>query len=702
MNARSRDFTAWLWLQLRTNPVLYGWAGLLFAYAALWRRLAGAGEGVRQLWFNSDTLFPVHLFVDVVRDGYPLSGWRFGIAPCWFPDVPVTGAVYALTRNVVMANMLDGLVQFAILILGFQLCWRAVGVMERRLADVLTLGVGIGFLLCAAWRIEDYYPSIWKLFQPQTHVGTLALVMPAAAVCIRYFRGGFTPRMGRLLLAAAALISIAGGMSDPMFIPQMAFAMTVAALLFVWIGLFRFRAVLPPLVASWGGILAGRLLNQVCFSVTDISAQSGFTIDRFTTALGTFLRGMGAHFAHWDLLHLSAACWLVVALGAWLRLVRRLALGKVATGRPQMVVFFLVFSALSGLSSAGAIIVGGSNGLVEIKDYGWSANHYLHSIFYEGAFGWALLLTLALVRRPAPQRLRRAAAAALALIPAVYAASVPAAAVPLHRYAPPFVRYLDAQAARLHLQTGAAGYWEARLVTLFSRQGLRALSVLPSMEPNPWVSNRFWYTGTTDGSKPAPDYTFVIAQQPVDVNRKAAVTKLGDPDEELTFGNQRILAYNPSTKAIRLARRECAPILGLSRELLERDGRLEIPGWCLNGTTGEIFEHTRVALAGSPKGAFLAYGPYLSLPEGRYAVAMHCDVESRQPGPAATWEIGYFCCGSQREVKLGRGVLEDGAGPVRAEVPVTGELAARGLEFRIVYQAADRIVFRKIDIVKEK
>jgi hypothetical protein len=701
------------WTRLRRlcfNPVVYCWIGLLCAYAALYRRLAIADRAVFAFWFNSDTLFPVHFFIDWFRDGYPLSGWRFGIAPCWLPDIPVTALLYALTRNVVLANLLGGLVQFVLLLIGFQLCWRALGLAETRLSDSLTLLAGIAFLLCAAWRINIFYPTIWKLLQPQTHISTLVLVMLAAPLCIRLFRGGLAPRRAKILLALLALLSMGGAMSDPLFIPQLTFAMTIAAMAFVWLGLFRFRAIVPPLAISWVAIFAGRILNRVIFAVTDISAESGFTLDRCLRALHTFLEGAAAEFARLDLLHLSAGLWLLLAFGSFLRLVRRLALRQIPLddlpGRESMVVFFLLFSALSGLSSAGAIIVGGATGLVELKDYRWSMDHYVHSIFYEATFGWALVLTLLCARLRRPSLTWRPAVvygslAAVVLIPAAYAFSVPAAAIPLHLYSPPLVRFLDSQAARNGLQTGAADYWTARLVTLFSRMGLRAYSVLPTFEPNPWVSNRYWYTGTADGSKSAPDYTFVIPEEPFAKNRPAVVQKMGEPDEELAFeGSPRILVYRPSAQAARQARRECVPVLEHARErLTEPRGRLELAAACLNGNIGETVGKTRVK-QGFERG-LLTFGPYLPVPEGRYTVTMDFQVDHQNLGPAAAWEIGYYCCRPNPAVTLAHGTLEKGRQEVRAQISITSELARRGLEFRVDYLAGERLVFEKITIQRE-
>src|SRR4051812_3628436 len=91
--------------------------------------------------------------------------------------------------------------------------------------------------------------------------------------------------------------------------------------------------------------------------------------------------------------------------------------------------------------------------------------------------------------------------AAVVILPAAWAFSIPSAAVPVHLYRPPLVRYLDSQTERYGLKTGTAGYWNARPLTLLSQKGLRALPVVSALTPDPWVSNQYWFSGTADGTK---------------------------------------------------------------------------------------------------------------------------------------------------------------------------------------------------------
>jgi hypothetical protein len=109
-------------------------------------------------------------------------------------------------------------------------------------------------------------------------------------------------------------------------------------------------------------------------------------------------------------------------------------------------------------------------------------------------------------------------------------------------YRPPVVRFIDQIAPAHSLRRGYAGYWQARLITLLSRTGVRAYAVDGSMVPLLWVSNEHWYyekSGTT-----APRVDFVVLDDPLwKLSREAAVRAFGEPASELRTQSTRILLY---------------------------------------------------------------------------------------------------------------------------------------------------------------
>ena len=130
---------------VRFAPQWLYWAGLGLAFAVLYLRLAAAGEPTFAFWFSSDYLFAADVYKDVVVDGFPLSGIKFSIAPCLFPDVVVTALLMFLTRNAVMATFLYGVFQFTLFVSGYVVLSRVVP--QRRAAGGCILAAAVGLVL---------------------------------------------------------------------------------------------------------------------------------------------------------------------------------------------------------------------------------------------------------------------------------------------------------------------------------------------------------------------------------------------------------------------------------------------------------------------------------------------------------------------------------------------------------------------------
>lgn len=62
-------------------------------------------------------------------------------------------------------------------------------------------------------------------------------------------------------------------------------------------------------------------------------------------------------------------------------------------------------------------------------------------------------------------------------------------------YYPNVVKCVDDAAQKEDLEYGVSNYWDAKLVTMFSKQGVRVLPVYDNLEPYDHVANENWFTG---------------------------------------------------------------------------------------------------------------------------------------------------------------------------------------------------------------
>jgi hypothetical protein len=537
---------------LFTHPELIGWSSLVLALLFLFIRLGLSDDATLDIWFNSDYLYPVNLFTDVLQDGYSLSGWKFTIAPYWIPDLVDVGIFWLLTRNVIMSTLLGGSVNIVLIVGAFRIIGKAVGTRNIHTQDAFLLASGALITLYVALSPRVNYPNLFMLFLPTSHVGSMVCVLYGWGMALWFLHQELAgAKVSAWLMTAYGILCLLAGMSNLLFFAHMLVPVTAAVAILIFFGIMTIRQCWKPLTWGWVAAAIGALLNPILFRVTPVSAQSEVSQDRLLTSLDVFMRGFVANVLSGDVLHLSAIVWsgVCVAYIAW-RLRRVVIGGRSSLSRSQitLLTFFLV-SVISAIGSVAAIVLGGSAGLSVFKDYIWST-HYLHQVFFLPLFGFPAVLAWALSYLSSDRVGRIVSWAitsgALALVLARLAPSQ-WPTTPIYAYRPPLVRFMDEVAPAKGLRYGYAGFWEARMITLLSRSGVRAYAVDASMNPLLWISNEEWYRQLQNDGGAPPKVDFVILDDPVwKLSREAAVQKFGEPLSELQTQGTRILIYAKS------------------------------------------------------------------------------------------------------------------------------------------------------------
>jgi hypothetical protein len=526
-------------LVLASHPEWFAWGGLAAALLCLFQSLGLADSASLDLLISSDSLWPVNLFTDLFHDGYSLSGWHFSIAPCWFPDVAATGLFWAVTRNVILATLLAGFVQIALIISALHMIGRVLGMHRLALQDSLLLSVGVAITLFAARPPWTSNSELLQFFLPQSHVGNLISVLWGWALALLWVcRQREGRKASRVLIVAYAGLCLLAGMSNLLFLPHMLGSITIALLGGLFFGVIKIRECWLPVVIGWPVAGVGVVLNRVLFTATDISAESGVSYNRALAALDTFMRGFTGRVLAGNLLHVVALTWLTICAAYIVWTVRAVIVkcrSDIAPSQIMRAVFFAT-AFFSSVLSFTSIIAGGSSVLVESKDYVWSM-HYLHMAFLFPLFAVPMALSWAIEKirfaRVLPSGVWIIAVVAF-VVPVARFASMPSSKTPIYAYQPPLVRVMDQIAATTPLHYGLAGYWQARLITLLSKSGLRAYAVGGTLQPFLWVNNEQWYRRSLNDRTRPPQYDFVVLDDPnFKISREAAVRVFGEPSREI-------------------------------------------------------------------------------------------------------------------------------------------------------------------------
>jgi hypothetical protein len=534
---------------LFTHPELIGWSCLVLALLFLFIRLGLSDDSTLGIWISSDTLYPVNVFTDVLQDGYSLSGWKFSIASCWFPDLMGVGLFWLVTRNIIASTLLGGFVQIGLIVGAFHIIGKAVGTRNIQMQDAFLLASGALITLYVALHPGTYYPKLYIFFLPQTHVGSMVFVLFGWGMALWLIHKELAgAKVSAWLISAYGILCLLAGMSNLLFFVHMLVPLTATLAILIFFGIITFRQCLKPLASGWVSAVIGIVLNRILFNVTNVSAQSDISQNIVLTSLDVFMRGFIGMVLRGDLMHLGAIGWSIVCLAYIAWCFRRVVIGGYAClNRSQiiMLTFFLI-SVISAICSIGAIILGGSNGLSVFKDYIWTT-HYLHQVFLLPLFGFPVVLAWALSYLSSDRigRIFSWAITTVVLV-LVLVRLVPSQwpAAPIYAYRPHLVRFIDEIAPKKSLRYGYAGYWQARLITLLSHSGVRCYAVDGAMNPLLWVSNKEWYKQLQNDSATPPRVDFVILDDPLwKLSREAAVQKFGEPLSELQTQGTRILIY---------------------------------------------------------------------------------------------------------------------------------------------------------------
>ncbi len=191
-----------------------------------------------------------------------------------------------------------------------------------------------------------------------------------------------------------------------------------------------------------------------------------------------------------------------------------------------------------------ALLVGGNTGLTVFHDYVWTL-HYLPALLFLPLFGLPMLAGWTLSGRLAPAARwwgSMVLAAGVAVASGVALTRTPIPRREITAYRTPLGAMLDEIAPRYGLRYCLASYWEARMVTLLSRERLRVYAVDSALNPFLWECNAAWYAESLeDLHKPPPVDFVVLGDAALPIDRNTVFARYGEPYREIQLGTMDVM-----------------------------------------------------------------------------------------------------------------------------------------------------------------
>ena len=436
--------------------------------------------------FTSDTMYLPMLFDDLVRHGDSFFSWYLTPAPGFFPDM----LLFFVSRIFVNNTLLNFAVFAAFqVILSYLVSLMMIHAYDKQQSIRLARSLVFGTFFLAAISIFAFrglVPYV-HIFLPVFRFGSIFNTL-ILTTCIFW---AFNTRLG-LAEIGIGLICLLATATDIMILPMAVIPAISSIILVTWMSRTFSKSsgilLLSVIVScSFMGWLVKESTTKNTFSHYIGLAHTSFA-DQFKLLIQLIYEGFGQNVL---LAGIVLGFYLLVGLNLFSRL--KLFREQPRAANSDKELYILIFLVISPLITCATVLL---NGILtgDIHELRYISNFFWLPIF----FSWVAL-------RPSWMQKRGLQFALIGLMSYIVLSlfSMPISSFGMDYY-PPLVQCIDgavseyARQADEQIDEGLSFYWEAKLVTHFSRKNLSVLQYLQDKEgevhPFLWIINKGWYT----------------------------------------------------------------------------------------------------------------------------------------------------------------------------------------------------------------
>jgi hypothetical protein len=451
-------------------------------------------EDMRQ-FFNSDTLYLPSIYRDIFIDGFTIEGWFLNPAPNLFPDVFLYFILNWITGDFILASILFSFVQYLFIAL---LIHRILKLVIPKADDfrLALIQLSIGLIYIVSITDNDFGFS-FQLLSNAFHTGVFINILIAYLILLSELKD---PSIFKKIILFILIIFF--GFSDKIF----------------WIGFsLPMFCIAFLLLFSKRKIYASTLL-AVSLIATSISAYmlNIFENAEYITVEKPFryldFDNIGNS---WDIMYQQLSTYILdfrikglIIVLSFLAVVASLINSFKAIKRyfnstersfgldEYYHIFFTVFAA----AVFWAPVINGNYG-------GWDTIRYIFAVFI-----FALIYIFSLIpdlRNSSKKVISKifVGLAAVGLVGFIFNIKNFNQVI---SYYPRKVNIIDQIAIERGLEYGVAGYWDAKLTTMFSKQKLKVFCTFENFNPHLHVVNRNWFFEKAHARNESPIYEFII------------------------------------------------------------------------------------------------------------------------------------------------------------------------------------------------
>jgi hypothetical protein len=572
--------------------------------------------------YNTDLLYIPTLFKDITEWGGRLLEWRLPPSPYFFPDMLLYFPIALTVSNFHSALLIYGLLQVILFTAGWSLLGKYFfESKEKLLVYISFVLVTIAIFLLLVPRVAAI---LWPQFTISIHFGVMLVLPYVLSFTLQILKNdsfSIYPYLG----LSVTLIFIT--LSDIIAIPQLTIPILVALLFLLLLRKVSLRKALSLFACIVISLMAAYLLRQLLIQYPALHANATPLVER----MGNSLTELGkTAIRYWRSSNRLTLILLFTAI--LVHLSACLAAIYFASAQRNFNYKFVFFSAFILASIVLSIIAGVGTGL--FLDLG--GMRYLYPATF--LIVYSLLPYFFLVL----DELRISQLFVLLTSTIVIGSSLSLFS-DIHRFGkyadhyPELVSCIDAATSQRDVQVGVGEYWDAKYVSILSKNEVMILQARPDFSPDIWINNPQWY------ARYRPKFILFDPQE-TKLQLELIINRYGYPQEIVSCPDRELWFYNrPEDLYFQTFFADHPLIPNWCHSTVSRD----IPAYVWRGEEGINVGSSLVA---KDQEGIVSAGHLPQLPDGDYALTLTYRYEGGNHAETiGEFEVGVMPIGGDAE-----------------------------------------------------
>ncbi len=511
----------------RSIPVIFFGLSILLNLALTVLLFANLNDEQIHVYFNSDTLYLPSIYRDLFIDKNGFAGWHLNGAPNFFPDMVLYFIIRPFFHQFIPAAFTFSLVQLLILLLLLG------SVYKHLILKISYFHLAIGSLLMSLFLLEtligNNFIYTFYLLSISYHMGAFIMCLLALLFTLKYYKEGKWLKLIPIFITVAVAV-----VNDRLFM-----AMYSLPLLSFLILLFKrtryFRMTIAVLVINILGTATGMLLFNILMNTSQLNIMElgwkAFNFNNILPAASVFFNQHLTFMTQADIRGLIDLLFLIsLSIHIYLLIQKLSDFFRGSRAVEDELIYLLFFISFSIIVLLMPVING--------SYVAWSLFRYNIYTLYFGIFSYAFLFYKLQKKNVFYLTTVRYFNAVL-LLAIIFLfirvthneKTVKGLRAFLHFY-PESVASVDSLARLYPMKNGLATYWDAKYISMFSKENLRVFTVFESLAPWYHVMNENWYY-FEDGSKHTPrKFNFILM---AGIEKESINKYLGSPEDTLCY-----------------------------------------------------------------------------------------------------------------------------------------------------------------------